>query len=176
MLLKRLCHASITICYAMQDVSTVQKTYTLYVHLPTNNIAELKPWESVHVDLIVTFSKSIRQQRLGGAIIKDHFSLICMKIINPATAWFEIVEIPTYDLNEVTAGNDEYIYKSSTRVSKLFNTTWLCRYPCPRKVVFDTGSEFKRYFKPFLKDLNIKTVLTIIKTHNLTLLCSGYTK
>ena len=34
-----------------------------------------------------------------------------MKIIDPATGWFEIVEIPMFDLNEVTDGNDEYIDK-----------------------------------------------------------------
>ena len=31
-----------------------------------------------------------------------------MKIIKPATGWFEIVEMPTYDFDEETAGNDEY--------------------------------------------------------------------
>ena len=32
-----------------------------------------------------------------------------MTIIHPATVWFEIVDLPTFDLYEVTAGNDEYI-------------------------------------------------------------------
>ena len=30
---------------------------TLYVNLPPKNIAELKLWDSVHVDLIGTYSK-----------------------------------------------------------------------------------------------------------------------
>ena len=42
---------------------------TLYGHLPHKNIAELKPWDSVHVDLIGPYSKSIRQQQPGGTII-----------------------------------------------------------------------------------------------------------
>ena len=50
-----------------------------------------------------------------------------MTMIDPATGWFEIVEIPTFDLEEVKIVNDEYIYKSSTRVTKLFNNTWICR-------------------------------------------------
>ena len=44
-------------------------------------------------------------------------SLNCMTIIDPATGWFEIVKIPTFDLNEVMAGNHEYIDKSSDRFS-----------------------------------------------------------
>ena len=64
-------------------------------------------------------------------------------MIDPATGWFEIVDIPMFDLKEVTLGNDEYIDKSSARVSQLFNNTWVCRYPRPRKVVFDNSSEFK---------------------------------
>ena len=40
-----------------------------------------------------------------------------MKIIDPGTGWFEIYEGPTFDLNEVTGSNDEYIGKSSARVS-----------------------------------------------------------
>ena len=45
----------------------------------------------------------------------------------------------------------------------MYNNTWLCRYPRPRKFVFDNGSEFKRYFTTLLKDFNIKPVLTSVK-------------
>ena len=44
-------------------------------------------------------------------------------------------------------------------VSHLFNNTWICRYPRPRKVVFDNLSEFKRDFNHLLKDFGIKPVL-----------------
>ena len=46
-----------------------------------------------------------------------------MTMINPATGWFNIVEIPMYNLDEITGVNDEYIYKSSSRVIQLFNNT-----------------------------------------------------
>ena len=65
----------------------------------------------VHVDLIVTYSKFIRQHQPGGAIINNNFSITCMPMIEPATGWFEIVEVPMFDLNEVTEGNNEYIDK-----------------------------------------------------------------
>ena len=78
-----------------------------------------------------------------------------MTMIDQATGWFDIIKIPTFDLEKVTIGNDEYIDKSSDRISQLFNNTWLCRYPCPRKVVFGNGSEFELDFTPFLNDFNI---------------------
>ena len=86
-----------------------------------------------------------------------------MMMIDPATGWFEIAEIPKFDLNEVMAGNDEYIDKSSARVSHMFNKTWLFRYPCPRKVVYGNGSELKRDFNPLIKDFDIKSVLMLVK-------------
>ena len=43
-----------------------------------------------------------------------------MMMIDPATGWFEIVDIPMFDLNEVMAGNDEYIDKPSARFRHIF--------------------------------------------------------
>ena len=82
-----------------------------------------------------------------------------MTIIEPATDWMKIFEIPTFDLKEVALGNDKYIYKSSSRVSQIFNNAWICRYLCPRKVMFDERYDFKRDFTPLIKDLCIKTAL-----------------
>ena len=140
-----------------------KKRKTLYGHLPPKNIAELKPWDTVEVDLIGPYSKSIIKHHPGGTVIRNNARLTCMTIIDLATGWFGIVEIPIFDLEEVIIGNDEYIDKSSARVSQLFNNTWLSRYLRPRKVVFDNGSEFKRDFTPMLKDFDIKTVLTSVK-------------
>ena len=118
-------------CKICQQLKNIK---TLYRSLPSKNTAELKPWDLVHVYLISPYSKSIRQYQPGGDIIKINVSLTCI---------FEIVKVPTYDLGEVTGINDEYVDKSSSRVSQLFNNTWLSIYPCSRKVVFDNGSEFK---------------------------------
>ena len=116
------------------------------------------------MDLIGPYSKSKRKQDPGGAIIWDNASLTLMTMIDPATGWFEIVEIPMFDLDEVTACNDKYIYKSFARVRKLFNNTWLCKYQYALKFVFDKGSEFKRDFNTFLKEFDIKPILTSIRT------------
>ena len=84
-----------------------KKRKTLYEHLPPKNTAELKPWDTVHVDLIGTYSKSIRKHQSGGTVIRKNDSLICMTMIDPATGCSEIVDIPTFELDEVTLGNDE---------------------------------------------------------------------
>ena len=112
----------------------------------------------VHVDLIGPYIKSIQQQHPGSTVICKNAILTCMSMIYPATGWFNIVDIPTFDLEEVALCNDEYINNSSTMVSQLFNNTCLCRYSRPRKVVFDNGSEFKQDFTTFLKDFVIKSV------------------
>ena len=64
-------------------------------------------------------------------------------MIDPTTGWFEIAEVPTNDV-------------SSARISQIFNKTWLSRYPRPRKVVYDHGSEFKLNFKELILDYGIK--------------------
>ena len=45
-----------------------------------------------------------------------------MRMIYPAIGWFKIVKILTFDLGEVTAGNDEYIDKPYERVIQMFKT------------------------------------------------------
>ena len=86
-----------------------KKIKSIYGHLPPKNIVELKPWDTVHVDLIVPYRKSIRQQQPGGTVIRKNDGLNCMTMIDPTTGWFEIVEITTFDLKEVKIGNDKYI-------------------------------------------------------------------
>ena len=60
-----------------------------------------------------------------------------MTMIDPTTGYFENFKIPTYNLNEVTGVNHEYIDKSSARVSQFFNNKRISRYPHARKVLFD---------------------------------------
>ena len=100
-----------------------------------------------------SYIKSIRQHKTGSTIIRNNAGLTCRTMINPATGWFDIVEIPTLYLDEDTTGNDEYIDKSSTRVTQLFNYTWLYIYPRPHQVVFDNGSEFKIRLQSFAKGI-----------------------
>ena len=79
----------------------------------------------MHLDLIGPYSKSIRQQHPVGAIITINSSLACMVMIEPKTGCIKIVEIPTYNLDEVMGVNDDYTDKSSARNIQLFNITWI---------------------------------------------------
>ena len=65
----------------------------------------------MNVDLIGPYRKSIRKQQPGGSVIFKNDILTCVTMIDPATGWFDIVKIPTFDLNEIAIGNDECIYK-----------------------------------------------------------------
>jgi len=135
----------------MRNVPKVQKRKTRYGHLPPKNIGELKPWEKVHIDLIGPYTVSALQQRPGQKREMTELSLIAMTFIDPATGWFEIVKVPTI------------VDKSSAPISQLFDQVWLSRYPRPKEVIFDNGSEFKSDFVPLLKDFQIKPKLTSIK-------------
>ena len=101
------------------------------------------------------YGKSIRKQRPGSTVICNNASLEYTTMIDPATGWFEIVEIPTFDLGEVALGNDKFIDKSSARFIQIFNNTCPCRYPHPRKVMFGNGSDFKQDFTHLLEKFNI---------------------
>ena len=69
------------------------------------------------MDPIGPYSKYMRQKQPDVSIIKNSVSLTCITTIYLTTGWFNIVEIPKINLDEVPANNDEYIDKSSSRVN-----------------------------------------------------------
>ena len=56
--------------------------------------------------LICPYSKSIIQHQLGGARIKNNFIISYMTMVDPDTGWFEIIEVPKFDLNKIMRVND----------------------------------------------------------------------
>ena len=73
----------------------------------------------------------------------------CLTMIDPATSWFEIVELPNCDVTYVRKGEEVVkviLDKSSASVGRLFNSTWLSRYPRAKSIIYDDGSEFRLYF------------------------------
>ena len=58
-------------------------------------------------------------------------------MIDPATGWFEITEIPN---------------KQSDTISNIIEQTWMCRYPWPQKVICDRGTEFMAEVKQMLQE------------------------
>ena len=142
------------LCRECSSCQKFKKRSTKYGHLAPKEAEEsLEPWHTYEVwvlDLIGKYSIKAEVRQTDGSIKKCDLSLLCMTFINPATGWFEIAEVPTLD-------------QSSAQISKLFDEVWLSRYPCPHKVLFDNGSEFKKNFQPLLNDFVIKATCTSIK-------------
>ena len=42
-------------------------------------------------------------------------------MVDPAMGWFEIVEVPYYNIEDVINNKDNYIDESLARISQLFN-------------------------------------------------------
>lgn len=124
--------------------------------MPAKTIKELVPWKTVLIDLIGPYSVTAKQIQPGGTIKEVELKLTCMTMVDPATGWFEIAEVPYYSIEDVKKDENQYIDKSSARISRIFEQTWLSRYPRPEEVVCDNGSEFKLHFKALLKDFDIK--------------------
>ena len=75
---------------------------------------------------------------------------MCLTIIDPATGWFEMVELPTILRIEKKLGKVTekiVIDKSPAEVARLFNRQWLSRYPRAKYITYDNGSEFKLHFE-----------------------------
>ena len=52
-------------------------------------------------------------------------------MINPATGWFEMAQIPD---------------KTATEIADITEKTWFTRYPLPQCIMFDHRSEFMAEF------------------------------
>jgi len=150
-------------CKVCDTCQRFKKRRSRYGYLPPKNIGDLKPWNTVHIDLIGPYTVEVQQNQPGNEIKKVKLQLTCMTFLDPATGWFEIAEVPYYDNEEIKHGNKEQIDKTSARISQLFDTTWLARYPRPLKVIFDNGSEFKKDFVILLKDIKVKPTCTTVE-------------
>jgi hypothetical protein len=115
------------------------------------------PWEVLYVDLI------------GPYTLKDkdgtHIDFMCITMINPATSWFEMVELPVSEPsfldnpmgtkghkgNNACTNKQPYFDKTSATVGTPVYRTWFCRYLCSQYIVYDNGSEFKLHFKAHME-------------------------
>ena len=137
-------------CTRCPKCQKFKKRSTKYGHVPPKEAETMEPWHTVCVDLIGNYSVKAKVRQTDGSIKVCEINLLCMTFIDPATGWFEIVEVPQID-------------QTSARMSQLFDEVWLSRYPRPRKVIYDNGTEFKKNFQPLLKDFAIKPTCTSIK-------------
>ena len=126
-------------------------------HLPPK-LAEITPWRGVCVDLIGPYTLKGKD----GTVM----DFMCLTMIDPATSWFELVELPNKSVTYVRKGKeitDIIIDKSSAQISVLFNKQWLSRYPRASYIIYDNGSEFKLHFKELCDTYGIERKPTTIK-------------
>ncbi len=91
-------------------------------------------------------------------------------MIDPTSSWFEIAELPavkqlrwqTVNGKELLIA-DEIFNKTSERIAKLVNKTWLCRYPQCRYLICNNGSEFKLHFEYLCESYGITHKPTTVK-------------
>ena len=97
-------------------------------------------------------------------------------MIDPASSWFEIVELPVTTDAVIpldTKGQKgtkthyntkvSYFDKSSAMISNLVNKTWFSRYPRCQYIIYDNGSEFKLHFEALCDSFGIKRKPTSVK-------------
>ena len=63
--------------------------------------------------------------------LKTPLKLWCLTIIDPATGWFEMAQIPN---------------KAAAEIANLTKKTWFTRYPLPQRIVFNRGTKFMAEF------------------------------
>jgi hypothetical protein len=102
-----------------------------YRHVPSKLVITT-PWRALCVDLVGPYT-------LKG---KDGSSIdfMCLAMIDPATSWFEIVELPTVRVTVPKGGKDkkatcldytknaEIFDKTSAQISNLVYKCWFSRY------------------------------------------------
>ena len=123
-------------CHTCQVYKRAHKQYGL---LPLSS-PETIPWNTVQVDLIDPWT-----MKRG----KVELEFLALTAIDPVTCWPEFTMVTS---------------KSSVVVANAFDTQWLCRYPRPRYVIHDNGSEFiGMEFQELLEDYGITSKPTTVK-------------
>ncbi len=140
-----------------------------YGHVPPKLVIAT-PWRALCVDLVGPYT-------LKG---KEGLSIdfMCLSMIDPATSWFEIVELPTVRVMVPKVGKGkkatcldytkdaEIFDKTSAQISNLVYKCWFSRYPCCQYLIYNNESEFKLHFRALCKTYGVKLKPTSIK--NLT--------
>jgi hypothetical protein len=95
---------------------------------------------------------------------------MALTMINPASSWFEIAELPVVkQLCRQTVKSKELLIadkifdKTSECIAKLVNKTWLCRYPQCCHLIYNNGSEFKLHFEYLWESYGITPKPTMVK-------------
>ena len=116
------------ICKKCHTCQKCKKSNIKYGQLPEKE-AEAEPWDKLCVDLIGPYNI----KRKG----KKTLTLWCVTMIDPATGWFEMRELPN---------------KYAITVANIVEQAWLTRYPWPQVMTYDKGKEFMAEFAMMIKN------------------------
>ena len=117
------------VCKACMTCKSLKANHKKYGKLPPKT-PELIPWHTLCIDLIGPYP-------FGDEKKGTNVTLHCMTMIDPATGWFDIVEIPN---------------KRADYIANLLEMHWLTRYPWPTEIRMDRGKEFAAEVSQTLRD------------------------
>ena len=117
------------VCKACMVCRRLKANHKKYGKLPPKE-PELIPWHTLCIDLIGPYP--FGEEKKGTDV-----TLHCMTMIDPATGWFDIVEIPN---------------KRADYIANLLEIHWLTRYPWPTEIRMDRGKEFAAEVSKTLRD------------------------
>ena len=130
----------VDVCSKCPTCQLTKKSSQKLGHLPPKK-AEVIPWETLCIDLIGEYSIDTKVATTDSKgqpkTINKTLTLHCLTMIDPATGWFEIVEVPN---------------KRADVIANILEQTWLSRYPWPTQVVMDRGREFMGETKAMIKN------------------------
>ncbi|MGH7974345.1 MAG: RNase H-like domain-containing protein, partial [bacterium] len=127
----------ISTCQICQERKRSTKKYGI---LPAKD-AEDTPWQTICVDLIGPWKIT------DGTNSTYHLNAIT--IIDPATSWIEIIQIPD---------------KEARTTAIMLDRHWFCRYPRPLFCIYDNGNEFLGFeFQEMLESYGVLSKPTTIR-------------
>ena len=120
-------------CQRCKECALTKKSQKQYGLLPAKETVEITPWKTLCIDLIGPYTIGPVNKK------KQHLcaTLHCLTMIDPATGWFEIVEIDD---------------KKADNIANMLEIHWLTRYPRPEEVVLDRGREFMKEVVSLFQD------------------------
>ena len=124
-------------CAKCPTCQRTKKTNKKFGHVPPKE-AEATPWAKLCVDTIGPY---VIQR--NPTTKKPTLETKCLTMIDPATGWFEAVEL-----------KGDTSIDAATALEK----AWLSRYPWPQEIIYDRGTEFMADFGQMVRqDYGIKT-------------------
>ncbi len=131
-----------------------------YRHLPSKIVMTI-PWWALCVDLIGPYTLKGKDDTV--------IDFMALTMIDPTTSWFKVVELPLFRWSKTVTVDgkessivEEIFNKTSTRIARLVNKTWLSKYPRCCYIIYDNGSEFKLNFEYLCITYGIKGKSTTV--------------